>query len=73
MTNHDDEPLTTFEVPLNDDAVERLLALAKATKTPPQILLASLLDELLRDEAEANGNASDEIASKIKGAQGKLH
>ena len=65
----DDDDYTIYQLPLDDDTVERLHALSKATKVPPVVLAASLLHDVLRDDEITNA----EVESKIKGAAGQLH
>lgn len=50
---------TIFEVPLDDVAVARLMTLSETTKVEPRLLLASLLRDILEDDAIENGDGLD--------------
>ena len=50
---------TVFEVPVNDEDMPRLMALAESSKIDPRMLLASIIYDVLQDDALAHGDGLD--------------
>ena len=57
-TPDSDEEIVTFSVDLDLTTVGRLMALAEVVCEAPQKILASLLTDILRDDARENGAES---------------
>ncbi len=50
---------TVFEVPVNDEDMARLMALAESSKVDPRMLLASIIHDVLVDDEIMHGDGLD--------------
>lgn len=50
---------TIFEVPVNDEDMARLMALAESSKVDPRMLLASIIHDVLVDDEIMHGDGLD--------------
>lgn len=57
MKNRDDDSTVTFPVSLDLITVERLMRLAEVCQDAPTRIMASILHDVLKDDASENGEA----------------
>lgn len=53
-TEDEDGPLTEFSVLLDDQTVARLMRLSEMCHTPPRVVLASIIHDVLKDDEDAH-------------------
>jgi len=56
---NDDEELTEFPVFLDDVTTARLLELSEAIKVAPSVLIASMIHDVLEDDANSHDKLAD--------------
>lgn len=73
---NDDESTTAFEVRLDDLTMARLLEIAESGKIPPAMLIASIVADVLEDDALAHpdGDVDTEAETVVRPSANKdLH
>lgn len=54
MSRHDEKPVVWFSVPLDGDTIDRLMNLSDICHADPVAVAASLLHDILADDADAH-------------------